>query len=161
MTPLDVKSKEEWEKILDGFARDCNMTACLTDKGGGVILCRMDRYPLCTAVRENPQALTAICSQTNMGMLAVVSKTGKPEVDLCEVGLLRVAVPILHNGEMIGQVTACGVASTEEEADTFRVSKELDMTEEKAEELLKSTPSGSEEELEKVGARLFEQVNAK
>ena len=118
----------------------------------------MDRFPLCAAIRENPDATTAICSQTNMAMLSVVGKTKKPEVDMCEAGLLRIVVPVLHDGEMIGQVTACGVASEEEEADTFRVSKELGVSEEKAEELLKSTPSGSEEDLQNLAARLFDQL---
>ncbi len=160
MTPLDVKSKEEWEKILDGFAQETKMTACLMNKDGGPLFCRVDRYPLCAAVRENPQATTSICSQTNMAMLAVVGKTGKPEVDLCEAGLLRVVVPILHDGEMIGQITACGVAAEDEEVDTFRVSKELDISEEKAEELLKSTPMGNEEELQEMADRLFDRLNA-
>jgi ligand-binding sensor protein len=161
MTPLDVNSKEEWEKILDGFARDTNMTACLADKDGGVLFCRMARYPLCAAVRENPDATTAICSQTNMAMLAEVRQTKKPEVDMCDVGLFRIVVPVLHDGEMIGQVTACGVASEDEEVDTFRVSKELDISEEKAEDLLRSTPFGSEEELENLAARLFDQLSSK
>lgn len=161
MTPLDVNGKEEWEEILDGFARDTNMTACLMDKDGGMLFCRVERYPLCAAVRGNPDATTSICSQTNMAMLAVVGKTNKPEVDMCEAGLLRVVVPVLHNGEMIGQVTACGVASKDEEADTFRVSKELDISEEKAKELLRSTPFGTEEGLQNAAARLFEQLSSK
>lgn len=160
MTPLDLKNKEEWETILEGFARDTNMTACLTDADGAILACCADRYPLCAAVRSKSDAIMSVCSQTNVAMLSVIKKTLKPEVDMCEAALLRVVVPVLHDGEFIGQVTACGVASEDEEADTFRVSKELDIPEEKAKELLQSTPFGSEEELKRVADELFDRLGS-
>jgi ligand-binding sensor protein len=161
MTPLDLKTKEEWEKILDRFSGDTKMTACLTDKTGKQLLCVSDRYPLCAAVRENKEALTFICSQTNTAMLAVVGKTHQPEVDVCEAGLIRVVVPIFQDGALVGQVTACGLASDDEELNSFLVGKELGIPEEKVLDLAQATPLGSEEELEQVCARLFDELGLK
>jgi ligand-binding sensor protein len=116
---------------------------------------------LCAAVRENEKALTFICSQTNTAMLAVIRKTLRPAVDLCEAGLIRVVVPIVKDGSLIGQVTACGLASDEEETNSFLVSKELGISEEEATELAQTTPLGSEEELQEICARLFDELTAK
>jgi ligand-binding sensor protein len=161
MTPLDLKTKEEWEGILTRFSADTKMTASLTDDAGKILLSVNSRYPLCSAIRENPDALTFVCSQTNTAMLAVVSKTLEPVVDLCEAGLIRVVVPVLHDGSLIGQVTACGLASNEDEPDAFLVAKQLDITEEKVLELAQSTPSGSEEELEQICSRLLDEISKK
>jgi ligand-binding sensor protein len=159
MTPLDLKTKEEWEVILDGFAQETNMTACVTDDAGKQLLCRVDRYPFCAAVRDNREALTFICSQTNTAMLASVKQTLQPAVDACEVGLLRVVVPVVSDGTLVGQVTACGLAPDGEEIDAFLPAKQLNISEEEVEDLLRSTPAGSEVELSKHAGGLFAKLN--
>lgn len=161
MTPLDLKTKEEWEEILDRFARDAKMTACLTDETGKQLICASERFPLCKAIRENHDALTFICSQTNTAMLAVVKQTLRPEVDACEAGLIRVAIPIFRDGSLVGQVTACGLASNDEELNSFLVSKLSGIPEEEVLKLAESTPLGSEEELRQVSARLFDELSVR
>ncbi len=158
MNPLDLRSKDEWEKILKRFARDSKMTTCLTDDTGAQLFCAGDRYPLCAAVREKPGALMSICSQVNTAMLAFIKKSLEPELDFCDAGLMRVVVPIVKDGQLIGQITACGLASENEELDSFLVSKEVGITEDEALELAKAAPFGSDEELEKLCARLFEEL---
>lgn len=159
MTPLDLKSKEEWEKILDRLAQDSNMTACLMDDKGAMLFCRTERYKLCAAIRGDSEATTFICSRTNAAMLAVVEKTLRPLVDFCEAGLLRMVIPVLYQGAMVGQLTACGLSSEEDELDSFLVARQLGVPEEKVLELAKSTPAGSQEDLQELAERLFEELN--
>ncbi len=157
--PLDLKTKEEWEEILKRFAADTKMPACLTDKTGSQLFCVSERYPLCKTIRENRDALTFICAQTNTVMLAVINKTLKPEVDVCEAGLIRLVAPIVRNGALIGQVTACGLASEDEELNSFLVAKEVGVSEEKILDLAQATPFGSEEELGRLCSQLFDELN--
>lgn len=159
MTLMDLKRKEEWESILDRFSRDANMTACLIDDTGNPLLCRFDRYPLCKSIRDNQEAATFICSQINIAMLAVVKKTRRPEVDVCDAGLLRIVVPIFRDGELVGQIAACGLASKDEELGSFVVAKQLGVSEKQVTELAQSTPFASEEELQRLTASLFEELN--
>ena len=159
MTPMDLRSKEEWEGLLTRVAEEVRMTACLTDAKGGIIMGVGDRYPLCGAIRANQEAISFICSQTNMAMLSVIQETRQPEVDLCEVGLLRMVVPIFRDNELVGQVTACGLVEDPEDLDTFLASKELNIAEEQVEDLAKTTPSGSKDELLKVGKALFKELH--
>ncbi len=159
MTPLDLKSKEEWEAILKQFAADTKMTATLTDDAGKLLLSVGERYPLCEEIRKNEKALTFICSQTNTAMLAVVTKTLQPETDICEAGLIRLVVPVVRDGLLVGQVTACGAASNDEELNSFLVSKEAGISEERVVKLAEGTPFGSEEELAQLCSSLFNELN--
>lgn len=160
MKLTDMKSMWEWKSILDRLSKDMRMTACLIDDAGKPLHCSMDRYPLCAKVRGNEEASAYICSQTNAAMLAVVKKTLRPEIDACEVGLLRVVVPILRDDEVVGQIAACGVASRDDGVDTFVTAKLLSITEEEVEELALSTPFGLQEELLRLAEELFEEINS-
>ncbi len=51
------------------------------------------------------------------------------------------------------------MAFEDEEMESFLVSKQLGISEEEAEKLAESTPFGSETDLEKIGGRLFEELN--
>ena len=116
MTPMEIKSEKEWEQIVGRFADQVKMTVCLTDDGGAdPRFCQPERYPLCAAIRANPEATTFICSKVNEAMLAITKKTLRPAIDMCDAGMFRVVVPIVRDGKMLGQVVACGVASAEED----------------------------------------------
>jgi ligand-binding sensor protein len=160
MTPLDVKSRPEWDEIVARFARTAGMTACLTDAAGAQLLCHGDRFPLCAAVRAEPSALSAICAQTSAAMLGVVQRSLAPAVDVCAGGLLRVVAPIARDGRLIGQVTACGLAPAGEELDPFLIARELGIAEETVVELAGQTPAVEEAELEAAVERLFRELDA-
>jgi ligand-binding sensor protein len=159
VTPLELKTEQEWQEILDRFAREIGMTACLTDDKGGLLQCRGDRPPLCKAIRDKPQALTFICSQTNSAMLAEAKVTLRPQIDLCEAGLLRVVVPLIHDGVLVGQIAACGLAPLDQELDSFLIGKQLGLSEEQVLELARATPRASEEALRSPVDRLFWQLH--
>lgn len=160
MTPLDLFSRDEWKEILERFAGKVRMAACLGDPAGNPIECRADRYPLCTAIRNDRKSATFICGQASATMSAVVKKTMETELDYCQVGLIRLVVPIVRNGETIGQVFACGLASREEEIDSETVAKQLGISEDEVLEIAKATPFGSEKEIESVAADPFDELNA-
>jgi len=144
---------------MNDFAQEVQMTTCVTDENGTNPKCCFERYPLCAAIRKNQTATTFICSQTNTSMLAVVRKTGRPEIDLCEAGLIRVVVPILRDGKLKGQVFACGLALEEEELNCFLIAKQLNMSEQEVLDLAKSTPFGSIEQLRLPADRMFKALN--
>jgi ligand-binding sensor protein len=161
MTPLDVKTEHEWTSVLERFAAETKMTAMLTDDEGSPLLVRGERYPLCAAVRAEPEASTFVCSQINTAMLAAIRNTLRPEVDQCDLGLLRIVVPIVRDGAVIGQIAACGLRAEDEEPDAFLAAKQLGRSEDEVASLAESTPGGSEEELLAAGQRLFEELSSR
>jgi ligand-binding sensor protein len=156
---MGMENKMELQKILGDFAREVQMTTCMTDETGADPKCCFDRYPLCAAIRRNLTAATFICSQTNTAMLAVARKTRKPEIDICEAGMIRIVVPVLRDGELKAQVFACGLAAEDEELNSFLIARHLNLTEQEILELAASTPFGSIEKLKQPVDRLFRILN--
>ncbi len=162
MSPLDLMSKEDWLGILSRIAQETGMTATLTDdKGNHILEEQGQRYPLCLKIREKKASRTFICSQTNVAMLEEVKRTRRPLIGECEAGLLRMVVPILSDGNLIGQVTACGlVAKEEEEVDPFLIAKQVGASEGEVEDLATLTPTVCKGDVEGVAAGLHTELNA-
>lgn len=159
MNVYDIKSESEWNAVLDALYEEVGMAASLTDPVGKMLQISGDRYPLCEAIRADEQSLTFVCSQTNTVMLAEVKQTLKPMVDECEVGLLRMVVPLVHEGELVGQITACGRVGDPEDADVFLLSKQLKVEEQEAQRLLEQTPVLSVDEAREAAERLFAELH--
>jgi hypothetical protein len=68
-------------------------------------------------------------------------------------------VSIIREGILLGQVNACGLAADDEEPDAFLGAMQVGISEEEVDELARSTPPGSEEELRRLGTRLFAELN--
>ena len=154
-----IHDRDTWQAMVDELAETTRMAAALTDAGGAILQSAGDRYPLCQVIRDNREALTFICSQTNTVMLAQVRHTLQPVLEECEAGLIRVVVPIVRSGQVVGQLTACGLAGDPEEIDPFLIASQVGITEERVNELLPDTPIGDLEQLRAIADRTFERVN--
>jgi ligand-binding sensor protein len=158
MKPTDLKTDAEWDALLREFSSDCGMAVLLTDDKGEVVRESGERFPLCTAIRNNDGAATFICSQTNTAMLQTVRAELQPVIDICEAGLYRVVVPIVRDGSLVGQVAACGLAPEDEEFDPFLVARVLEIDEDEVVELFGDTRPGSEEEIMAAARALFDEL---
>lgn len=159
MEPYDLMPRADWEVILRAHASQVRMTSCLTDAAGNPLCCQRDRYPLCAAIRADKQAMSAVCSQVSAFMTKQLERTLKPVLGACDVGLVRLAIPVVRDGCLVGQVSACGLASEDEEVDCFLISRLLGIPEEEAERLARITPVGLEKELALLGERLHGRLN--
>jgi len=160
MNIMNIKTPANWNDILYRFFRETGMTASLMDGQGNILLSQGERFPLCKAIRAHQEALTYICSQTNAVMFALAQKTMQPIIDVCEGGLLRVVVPLVHQGSVLGQVNACGLAPEDEEVDSFLLARQLEITEDEVRQLARSTPAGNEEELLPITDQLFAELSS-
>lgn len=161
MNALDVKSKEEWEALMKEIAEKTRLTVTLGDGKGSHILTTdsWTRCSLCARIREKKEAITFICSQTNTAMIEEAKRVKGPVVDFCDAGLIRMAVPIFRDGEVIGQLTACGAVVPDEEVDAFLVAQQAGITEEEAEVLAGEAPVVSMEEIQKLADECFAEFN--
>ncbi len=127
--PFDIMSEAEWGALLEEMVGETLMASMLTDDQGAMLLSRGERYPLCDRIRSDSSSLAAICSQTNRAMLAVVRSTLTPVVEECEAGMVRIVIPVVHDGQLVGQVTACGRVAMGSSVETFLVAQTLGMQE--------------------------------
>lgn len=157
MDPRELKNDDQWRELLEKVSEETGMAAALTNGDGGVLIEVGERFELCRTIRAKPEALTFICAQSSSAMLAEVRQSSQPVVDECDGGLLRMALPVLHQGQLVGQVVACGVKG--EEVDAFLVSKQVGISEAEAEELAERSPIGNEAELEALATRWTALIN--
>ncbi len=155
-----MRSAEQWQAFLDSWFRKTQMAASLTDPDGSIILNAGDdrRSPVCTKVRERKETLSFVCSQTNTAMTAMLKTAKEPLSEICEAGMQRNAVPILRDGELIGQVTLCGKTIDPEEVDPFMLAQTLGISEKEAEALAETAEVVSEEELESLMEELAKEL---
>ncbi len=159
MGPYELRDKNAWAEVLANVERQTRMVAALTDAKGSILQTCGERHPLCASIRGDPDSLTSVCSQSNTAMLAVVNKTLTSLLEECDVGLMRMVVPIVREGLLVGQVTACGLAQRDEEVDSFYVSKLLGVSEERADELIAVVPPGESKQIDVVAALIFTELN--
>ena len=160
MNPLGLMSEKEWIELLDRIALETRMSVTLTDdKGYHLLHAHGERCPLCLKIREREDSLTFICSQCNTAMLEEARQTLKPIIDYCDAGLSRMVVPIVRDGVLIGQVTACGGTPDEEEIDLFLIAKQVGISEEEVQVLAASTPVVYEDKVKAIAGRTFTELS--
>jgi len=161
MNPLKLKRKEEWNELLRLIAEETEMTVSLTDgKGNRLLQSQGERCPLCAKIREKEDSLTFICSQCNTAMLREARQVSMPIIDCCDAGISRMVVPIIREGMLIGQVTACGGILEDEEIDLFLIARQLGITEEEVEALAASSPIISKDEVRRKAYKFFTELNS-
>lgn len=138
----------KWQGILEKLGFSSKLVVSLTDAKGGILLTSSNaRNPLCNSIRNKPEALKFICSQTNTAMTQQVHATREPVIETCEAGMLRIAIPVIYENEIVGQITGCGVMEAPEEIDAFYLSKQIDITEENVSELMQQITISSKQSL--------------
>jgi len=129
---LTIRSDpDKWKQLLGDLAATCGMTLTLYDIDGAVIVRSGDlANDLCRLVQGHDSARTTICSvaQQNIGQEALVTR--EPAVGECDLGMVKLVVPILAGDDVVGFVGTCGLREPDAELETFLASRTLETTEE-------------------------------
>ncbi|MBF0429960.1 MAG: PocR ligand-binding domain-containing protein [Fibrobacteria bacterium] len=158
MELLEVLGNEKWQALLDKLSRDYGLSVSLLDAEAASVLKSGEINVLCTHIREKKENRTFICAQTARGMTAELKETMKPVLDLCEAGLARFAIPVIRDGDLLGQVTGCGVISDPDEIDPFMLSQQSGADESKLKELIEQVKNTPEEILQKAVDETWENI---
>jgi ligand-binding sensor protein len=144
--------------MLQAIASELGMVATLVDPQGKILLHAGDYPDVCIRVRKKAETLTFVCGQTSQVMMKQAEKTREPAVDLCQIGLCKMVIPVFQGDRFLGALTACARALVGEELDPFMVARELDISEEEAGALLESTPQVDEEKVNEVAQTWAERI---
>jgi len=153
MSVYDIKSKEEWQKILDDVCEESGMPAALVDKKSVVLQVSGERNPLCSEIRSNNESLAFICGQTQQFMVKKAKSTQKPVIDACEAGMIKFLIPLFLDTDFIGSITVCGSCAPGEEIETFAIAKSTKMNEKEIMPLVKKVPEVDQEKVTGVALR--------
>ena len=115
---------------------------------------------LCPAIKADDRGQSFICAVAHTNIADMARKAGKPAIEECDSGLLKLVVPIFFKGEFIGAVGACGVLMGDSQVDSFMIHRTIDMDEEKVEALSNDIKRISEEEAEDLARYITDRISA-
>jgi ligand-binding sensor protein len=150
--------QEDWAAILREVVSRLAMPATLVDSKGMILARQGEYYELCGLVREKPEVLSFVCGQTGLAMLKEAQTSGKPVVDLCQIGLCKMVVPLFQSGRFLGAVSACGRVPKSESPDPFFISEQLGMSEEEVQGRIQAIPVVDETDVREVARNLYNRL---
>ncbi len=151
MKLTDLLPLEKWMEFEQEISRRSGLGANVfgTD---GVRITEFHHWPnrLCPAIKATDKGQAFICAVAHMNLATEAVKTGRPVIEECDAGLMKLVVPILVNGEYLGAVGACGLLRDDNEPDAFLVNKITEIDEEKVEELAQGIDNISSDQVKEL-----------
>jgi ligand-binding sensor protein len=90
---------------------------------------------LCPVIKSIDKGQSFICAVAHMNLSNQARETGKPVIEECDAGLLKLVVPIFYNEEYLGVIGGCGLLGEEGEVDVFAINKITGLEDERIETL--------------------------
>jgi ligand-binding sensor protein len=160
LSVYDVKSRENWQELLDEARSAVGMPAALLDPNNVILQSSGERNELCTEIRSRKESLPVICGQSQKFMAETARTQKAPLVEICEGGLAKLVVPIFRGENYLGCVTTCGSLLPQTEVETFLIQKASGLAEDAIAAMAEKVPTVKKEDLERLGEDLFRLGNA-
>lgn len=158
MGVYDIKSRAEWQEILDRVSRRLGMPAALLDENNVILQHSGTRNPLCRRIRDQKESKSAICGQSQQYMAEMAWTSDRPVIEACEAGLAKFVLPLFSEGRRAGTLTACGSCTAGDEVETFLVQKSTGLDEDALRRLTSEVGRVEPEALNALAEELFLEV---
>ncbi len=137
MKITDLLSKEKWAELEQDFKAKTGLNSNVYDTEGFTFTGLKKEWAngLCSAIRSRSEALQSVCSVAHQNLAQIARNTREPLVGECDIGLLKICVPVFVNDEFVGIVGGCGHLLEGSEVDTYLVHKLTGLEESKVQEL--------------------------
>jgi len=156
----DIKSEEEWQRILDDLRESLNMPTALVDPHSFVLQESGERHELCKAIRANKDSLIEICARTQKFMSREARETHRPVIVSCEANMSKCLIPVFSNAEFMGSVVVCGTGIPEEEISPAMIAKSINRSEEEVNRLIQQVPVMDKEKVDEISNRIFKEIHS-
>jgi ligand-binding sensor protein len=158
MTLKDLVSEEELARLQQELHDRFGLNADIMDGDGHRLLGNIWGNDLCRAIRDDDKGFGAICATAGQ-MFTQLLKKGEPFVEYCDGGMVRVSVPVVVDGEVVGGVGGCGLVPADEEVDEFSIGMMSGLSEEDIAEKAKTVRTVTEEQLAEIQAFITERID--
>jgi len=156
----ELQSKEDWleleKDIHSRWGLDVNV---FNPDGFRITDFKRWANDLCPAIKAIDKGQSFICAVAHMNVSAMARRSGKPVIEECDAGFVKIVVPIFVGEEFIGAVGACGYLPEDGEVDSFLINKITGMEEEKIERLAASAKTISRQEIDKMVAYVQQRID--
>ena len=159
MTLKDLISEEDLAALQQELHDRFGLNADIMDAEGHRLLGNTWGNDLCRAIRNDEKGFGAICATAGQ-MFTQLLKKGEPFVEYCDAGMVRVSVPVVVDGEVVGAVGGCGLVPADEEVDEFTVGMMSGLDEAAIAERVKTVHAADEARLAEIQAFINERIQA-
>ena len=142
MKLTDLCPLETWAALEDEIYERSGLNPAVYNVDG-IRINRRPQWPnrLCPEIKAIPKGQAFICATAHMNLANQARKTGKPVIEECDAGMVKLVVPIIVEGTFLGAAGGCGLLLDDGEVDTFLVNKIVGIEEARAESLAQGIPS--------------------
>ena len=158
MKLTDLAPEEKWRELQDELRDKFGLNADIEDGEGKRLFGTSWGNDLCRAVRDDQKGFSSICVTAGQ-MFTHLLKQGEPFSEECDAGMMRVAVPVKRDGEVIGSVGGCGLMPTDGEIDPFTIGIMSDISEETVEKLSPDVHVADEDRVREIQAYIQKRVD--
>lgn len=113
---------------------------------------------LCPVIKATDKGRTFICTAAHMNLAQQAKDQGRPVIEACDAGLMKIVVPIVIDGEFIGAIGACGLLPAGGSVDSFLINKMTDMDPQEVEALCEDMAVIEKNSAEEVAQFIWEKI---
>jgi ligand-binding sensor protein len=159
MKITDLLPKEEWKQLEEEFFLKTGLDTSVYDPDGFTFTgVKQWANSICPHIKARPESLQTVCAVAHQNLAHQADQTGKFVIEECDIGLIKICVPIIIDNEFIGAFSGCGLLMEEGEVETFLVHKLTNMDEAEIEELVSEINKISETRVREVAVEMEERI---
>ena len=150
MKLTDLMPVEKWVALQEELHERFALNADIMNKDGKRLAGNTWGNELCRSIRGDAKGFGAICAPSGQMFLHLMQTGKKPFAEECDAGMLRISVPIIHEGELVGAVGGCGLIPEDGEIEEYMVDMSTGMTEEEISALAAEVGVASEDRVQEI-----------
>jgi len=161
MELTDIFKKEKWLQLEDETYQKSGLNVSAFNTKGVRIAGTVKNWAnrICPAIKSTDKGQAFICATAHVNMANAAQKTGKPVVEECDAGLIKIVIPVFVKDEFIGTFSACGLLTENSEIDSFLINKTTEIEESKIDELCSDISTISNGKIEELTEFMKEKVD--
>jgi len=139
MELTDIISIELWSQLAEDVHQKFGFNSCIYNTENFIIHSPVGwANEVCPLIKAGESRI--ICATSQQNLAKKVSQSRSPVIDECEAGFTKFLVPIFVNGTFIGSAGGCGCLISDNDIDTFYISKAVGKSEDEIKSLLDTIP---------------------
>ena len=136
MELTDIAPVEDWIQLEKNISRHTGMNAAVFNAEG----MRITDFVfwanhLCPRIKSHEKGQKFICAVAHQNLAARAARSGEAVIDACDAGMIKLVVPVMVGGDLLGVAGGCGSLETGEAVDPFLIHKTIGMSEDQVENL--------------------------
>ncbi len=136
MKLTDLAPQEVWEALVQDVHGKFGISCAVSDADGGHATHHENWCNrLCPKIKAKPEAVASICAIAAQNFTMMTRQMKKPVIEECDIGLIKIAVPIFAGDAFLGTAGGCGFLAEDGEVEEFMVGKATGLDDDEIAEL--------------------------